>query len=1816
MAPVPEAYFPSLDKCFSGDAQLLSWKRAFLYASDPEGHADDDGHFSAFLSHPESIQLLSQSLNPFSRPSAKTKADFESKTAAIHVETKSKGSFDLEEVKADTQWLSQKAEIDEIAALRIAVLEWQTRPAARLAASFSDEETSSLQSAAGADNLRVSVAGPNLASILRPAMDSTASSFNDTTNRRLRICDVYISERSHIVKISRKLLALSQYDASSEQKLSTPGNGQNSSLCELGKTLFQEKSTSDALAKFLEECILAIRSRLTDLAADDGWLSAEEANEETSKIWRTSLVEEIVHILQMMFHQLRASADVTSGELLASWLELMAEYNFLAELQVPCQEPVGLLLPLQAFIILTTLAFLNLPVVIPAILHHKQPTTIPSKQAAYFLSKDKMSQITEILLNSSGTVPVADPAVFSWGLVLHTMRQLVLVDKQNREWEQLHTAVNSFQSNTREARLAGGGDQSLYEYLLESSWTVSKPVDDTITLLTDNVMKHSTFNAIIALSRKAGSISAIDDGLTYQLARVTLLDVIRVSVNYLEYSPEIVESVLAILDGTTDSDLWGCIGSLESANDPRSIFVKDDLLMDSVYHIARSRFPYETTPFIKLCRALVSRHMISDDGLPQILEELQSMEHFTQVTSLDFQGYQTIREDENANFVALNTSLPMFETVPHNDRFPNHSNALVVSSSSELPVGTVGQVIKESKPAVITWQHQYSCLSYLGSWLEAWNENARLSSDWDVEAGAEIIGLLADLIANSKDHNPREYGVAAKQILEMASDGLRRQGDIISVVLDIFERNLQNIGSGDNAAQSLVPVIACLPFIQEALRILPGRVWPFLSRSSLIGSDGKGGVMTAIISAMEMSSGDYPFLLQCVGLLEDAVNDAASRAALRKNPFTDKSKSSYLAESSAGIPSHIMRRILLNATRIMVDIYNSNANWRFNLPEQKFKLNTTLATTFDRILYYAYGVNDTAKLETKITGVFSDAAVYILDMLRPRSTPDLPFNPVFRLISDGLQTPPTLHLRHLGLIERQVNSTLELCIRLVQAAHLAQKPGSLLEEQLFKTTPVLVKLYALHDSYRLPVLSLLDILISNAASNQDSEPPSVVGHLGPESTCMFLDVLSQLDKPIGDKSLLIAIWQLLSTFVSKRQQWVAVFVLKGTSPRQALKNSNSPSEPKLRGAPFLQMALDRLANIENEDPEIALSLLEFISRAQENWPWVTPKLKSHPMFLTGIVNYVSKLQMPSSVPDQIFLTRIAAVVADICAVYLHSAKEANDWGFFKTLIPLVQWYAKDAVEVSGYNASLHANLKQNFEEKYKGCSLLDFKKTSLETRAPGKNYCYDLDLGHKLLSFDFSWSGNKGQGYSGEFERANLNLSLVEAQMTLLNSWKFFAIDHCSDFMPDREVQRSMAQVTKACLEANDNHVPSGAIFDRIQQVRVDFAQALLQRLVQVNSRGSEVFGLLGVAWKALRARHLTYEAALAHNDTEHYRSLLNVLFLALQFHLDGPDRTPPAGRSPHAISYDLDIVPEIVNVVVAQGFKSLTSYLHEDPGKCTPKDFAILIAILQTCLQVKDAYKLNESISYSIQNNNTARHALGLFSWADRFAIGNDPVYGELSVSILVKLSTVPMLAEYLATESVLMGLSTCRLTKALRHPKGFGPFDATPRLYTIWTDGFLPLCLSILFSVVQAAPEVPAFLNQFEGQLARASEVFSGRVNHSSAYSSEWITLSMASEAYSLSLIALILDQYRAAGPSAGLDPQSIQQLKWDRASVKQDIEDLLEHRVALRSRIVATNDREMEWSRQKAPEGSEAASRLEGKVVQQMRAALACLGGEEES
>lgn len=139
---------------------------------------------------------------------------------------------------------------------------------------------------------------------------------------------------------------------------------------------------------------------------------------------------------------------------------------------------------------------------------------------------------------------------------------------------------------------------------------------------------------------------------------------------------------------------------------------------------------------------------------------------------------------------------------------------------------------------------------------------------------------------------------------------------------------------------------------------------------------------------------------------------------------------------------------------------------------------------------------------------------------------------------------------------------------------------------------------------------------------------------------------------------------------------------------------------------------------------------------------------------------------------------MASLIAEILAAYLHCCREMGDTDFVQTVLPKLKFLTDTAVAVPSYNVSLHRNLKRNFESKFPACSLLYFKRTRLLRAHYGKNYYHDGDLATKTLDFDQSWEGGKSSsGFAEEFVRANVNLSLVEAQIRLLEGWRCLVVE-------------------------------------------------------------------------------------------------------------------------------------------------------------------------------------------------------------------------------------------------------------------------------------------------------------------------------------------------------------------------------------------------------------------------------------------------------
>ncbi|KAI5302526.1 hypothetical protein KEM56_000619, partial [Ascosphaera pollenicola] len=1585
----------------------------------------------------------------------------------------------------------------------------------------------------------------------------------------------------------------------------------------------------------VQDCIDAMLARMKSLASGSGFLP-NEVNVDIENAWITFHLEEFLQILQLFFLVLQTTSKYVSPTTLLSWLHFMRDYNFFEGLCPATTQQMVLCPPIRALIAATNVAFLK-PMLSGAEINVVQDTgTTPDDwktNPPYYLS-EHLVEIHEIYAKTAAAAGVrtAGPAILTWSSVLFGIQQVALAASQEREIWQAENAIDAFneqESSSPPVRAAPDANVTPFEEACERLQNPTFEEGFIKDMVADALGECHTFETIWQTVEALEAISGPNgDRMVSCWVRAEFLMLLRTFSSTFGYIPDIVSAVLITAAVPEHDPKINC--------DPRAIFAEDDEFKNDIVTTAKSRFPYEAINYLKVCRVLTGSNSLNEDGLSLAAQAVASFETYTQQIPDGFVGYETVREDEDADLVELITPLDMVEGLPlSEDLSPSNEPAgSMVAVTTSISAGTLGQVVNDLRPPVVMWVRQYNGFGFLGSCLEQAAHGNSMNGMIDEDTVAEIIGLFADLLdeASSFKDQHSQAVAGAKTILEMASDELRRYGDIVSLILDIFERNIQDIKHSASSNQNLALPVSCLQFLTSLLKILPGRVWPFLARSGLLGSNGKGGILTHIVTVIEVTSGDFSFLLAVVNLFKALIDDAITLSALRRLNARLTATSKHISDFTAAVPPYVMRQILFTIVRIMVEVFNVNTTWTFIDLTQQVQLNSMLAESFEQILEVVYTIDDREDLDSKITGVFSTSAQYLADVLRPSQNGGFPLSPILTSLFSALENPITPScLSSLTLKAKQTRATLKLSEKLVQVGKYMKLPISPFETQLFKAVPLLIRLYIALYMYRLPVTRLLSLLVSHASGDLSAEPPSLFGSLGAETTCRFLDCLSQFDRPFDNPMLRSHLWSFLSQVISSRQQWIAVFLLTGTSPRNGLHDAKKEKEqkpaagPSLRGKAYMASALDILVEIDSVPQTTALSALEFIATAQEHWPWVTPELAKKNGFFPKILKYVSNIDsQDTDVRKRCINNKIAASVADICSMYIYSAKEARDLEFFKTLRPAISWYSDNAIAVNGYNASLHSNLKKNFEMKFPGFNLSDIKRTVLESPSLNEPKFYDTELGTEFFGFDFAWSGGSKGNFLEELERANANLFLVESQKVLLQSFKFLAIEHCASFVRDREIQRSMAKVVQQCLLSNSATSFTEDIFSSLHQSRADFALALLQRLVEVKTRGSEVFQLLDVAWGTTKARHSSYESALANDDKAYYTTLLEILYLALQFHTEGAKRGSPEGVSKRPdLSSDLPTVLDIVKVIVVDGFRSLTTHLHEEPQDCLPRDFALLNAIFETILQVKGIDRIIGQISQCLLEGDMPRYAITLFSWATQFTINNDPIYGELSLLFLLQMSCIPAVAEQLAVDNVFMKLSTCHLVKILCSPSGCGPFDPIPRLFSIWSGGILPLCLSVLFHTNAAAPEIVTFLNQFDSQLNRSADclaisrsgvLLAARSDEATSLS-ERISLGMVSGVSHLALVTHIVRRLRVAGAAIGFDSTSLDDLKWDKAQVKMDVESLLEKRSLLRSRIAPADEKELRMLRRKpADADSDCQNELEERIVKELRNTLMCLDEAE--
>ena len=1054
----------------------------------------------------------------------------------------------------------------------------------------------------------------------------------------------------------------------------------------------------------------------------------------------------------------------------------------------------------------------------------------------YILHTSTVNELNDIIIAAAPLKP-ASLAVMAWAIVMNSLRDFALGTRDSRETRQSLRAADKYgaadssdteiaerssaskAANTLRRQSSIGSDTSQQSTLLEEIYdTVAVAIvdggDSVAYLASSAAGAGGVFEVITAVAIEYCTPYGFEhDGRPGQRSRMLLLDLISASAGFVEYAPPLITATLAVLTGS--ERYWEAFDrSTESCKDePANGFFQDEILTQKLLFTSMLHFPYETAPFIELCRALSFANYEGNSERSTIWEVLQDTDYFTcALPSTDYEGYESINMQDETNLIALKEDLNVAISPALGGSFKHSGSAKAARSSiyHNIPSGTTGRVMNDTKPHVVAWNQSYSSLTYMGKILQAAIATGdRNGGSNELFSAANLSGIIG-LITNLIERIPITASGSPLLVLERASEGMERNHDVISVVFELFEKELYRPRRASEDVESLELLTQCIQFAFALLQVMPDRVWPFLGRSALLGIDREESQLKLVVTTQEMITGQYAFLLGCIRLFDSLVRDAVAHMVSRKTPTKALTRFDGDPTVGAGISQNTMERTLLKMTRIMIETFESTVKWKFLRQQDRMEINFRLCSTFQKILDHHFGVGEFPTTSKKLTAVLAPAAEYIVDVFLARSNTDVIVAPILQILAEGTMTRiTTLPIQGSQYVISQAKAALMFSDTLIRVNRLLHRPSSHLEDHLFKAVHTLAKLYATHDLYRTSIIKLFESLIRSSADASE-QPPSLFGYLGHDASTQFLDLLSMFDQPLIDDELSTAIWRLLSAVVSKRQQWFAVFVLTGTTPKKSLKvHAETNPDDTRQPESILSIALEALSNIEKLELGKALAILEFVALAADFWPWVMGIIERHHRFIRGISEYATQigsmtapsLENRSRTDADYDSFHLASVVVDILSMYTHHTQQTGNQKFAKNLVPNLTYLIKNAISTLSYNSSLHGNLRRNFEQKYPGCQLLDFKRTNLLQAPLGESFVYNVEFANTTLSYDLAWTGRKGDdGFAGELKRANFNLSIVESQ--IVSHAPVDSVDSLislAEAVPKLEISAHRAQHTIDC---------------------------------------------------------------------------------------------------------------------------------------------------------------------------------------------------------------------------------------------------------------------------------------------------------------------------------------------------------------------------------------------------------------------------------
>lgn len=313
-----------------------SWKHVATALSDVSGQRQKSPTVIDFFDDDYVHQLLKSPSDVFAPPSDATQKNYETRTAPINVTSADSERVDIKIIKEDAQWLSKNVKINLVAALRIVIVEFQSRSSRYLLGPLSSQDATNLQEAAGL----ASGNGMSLLSELGAATATDAeqilADFETVDARKKRLVETYFEERrnfmmvadyAHSIKLYGQLPIFTRVDRKLSQlyRLSSPTQAKD-----------EIETLLPAYMKVLSDSLESLDGGLQSLTDDQVVLV-----DDLELDWVFTVLTETVHGMSVILQLADCNdLDYAPSGTVHQWFALMETYSFFYNIQAVSSSPI------------------------------------------------------------------------------------------------------------------------------------------------------------------------------------------------------------------------------------------------------------------------------------------------------------------------------------------------------------------------------------------------------------------------------------------------------------------------------------------------------------------------------------------------------------------------------------------------------------------------------------------------------------------------------------------------------------------------------------------------------------------------------------------------------------------------------------------------------------------------------------------------------------------------------------------------------------------------------------------------------------------------------------------------------------------------------------------------------------------------------------------------------------------------------------------------------------------------------------------------------------------------------------------------------------------------------------------------------------------------------------------------------------------------------------------------------------------------------------------------------------------------------------